>query len=426
MEPEAGEHFAVHEQPFYRHGFFLTFEAAGVIGGASASIALTGIAYSAGEDHGRPASFAGALLATISCFAIVAIPFGSTMIRRFGNTRSYSLVCAVAAIGYLLLAVAMMLGVNQTVAAFAAAPVIGAVNGLFLATSQQALASFSAENERARLLARLAMASGIASAICLPLMGALIDAVGPQWVLLIDGFIFLPQMIFCWHAKPGLMPARPAKVHHRWRALREALKAEPRLRRAATVVAFVVILIAPIQTMVVPVAKGLGYSASAAAGLLAGCMALGAVLTPIVVHVSHRVWPTRLEAGAKLYAASGMVITIAGLIALFLQRWIELGVICGLLFMFGAFRMSGMSTMRGEAGSIGPSERSALHVSAYSMVSALCVPVGVVVWGILLDFVGVEACLITAGLLAALLIAGLGLRAQLRHRKSEGDHLPSN
>ena len=51
--------FAVHEEPFYRHGFFLIFEAAGVIGGASASLALTGIAYAAGERVGKPASYAG-------------------------------------------------------------------------------------------------------------------------------------------------------------------------------------------------------------------------------------------------------------------------------------------------------------------------------------------------------------------------------
>lgn len=398
---------------------FLICQAIGFIGISGASLVLTTVAFDAGQASGHPATAAGLLLALIAIFAVVSAPYGPLVVRALGLRRAYAGICLGLGATYVIAGSVMALGGPRGIAAFCAAPLAGIATGWFGPTSQQILVAYSPPTDRSRLMARMAMALGIACTAGLPVVGAISDRHGPGPALITAGLLFVPQAVICLMKAGVTEVPRPQKMTKPWSQALSAIRTKPELRRAVMLAGAMVICVVPMQSMMAPLVLKVGMTGAVAAGLCLGFMSLGGVLTPVAVRTFGQSRPNLLHVGGLTYAIAAAILVACGVAVALLSPGVAFTILCALMIGFGAMRMSGQAFMRGLVGTQGDPSQAQHSLATFMLFVLACMPFGVLAWGLLLDHFGAAGCLTVAGGCGFLAATLMGRRARSRHRAAQ-------
>lgn len=144
---------------------------------------------------------------------------------------------------------------------------------------------------------------------------------------------------------------------------------------------------------------------SAAYGLLLGSFGVGAVAIAFVIgSLDERVLPSRLLAG-------GLALTAVSVLGLGLTPGLAVGVI--FMVAFGASYVTVVAIDHSTIQALSDDHIRGRVTSLWLMTFGTGFPLGTILMGIIADVVGVRAVLIGAGILVALVLAGVAVRGLL-------------
>jgi predicted MFS family arabinose efflux permease len=263
-----------------------------------------------------------------------------------------------------------------------------------------------APGEHLQRVVSLDAATASLSRIAGPALGGILLAViGIPPVFLIAAFCYLPLLAVVAVLAARLNDPPPA---HRPR-LRDAARffGQLRILRWALLTAALAELIAfPLVQMMPAVTESLNRDAADRLGILVACVAVGSVGQILVIERLRTRHDTRVIVGVA-YVATGAL-----LVGLALDE--ELFVAGALLVAFGLTVSIGRTMLLTSVHLASPDSHRAHVISLYIFVTAVATPIGALLWGVVADWLNIDATLGGAGVLLMFGI-GAGLISVLRH-----------
>jgi predicted MFS family arabinose efflux permease len=235
--------------------------------------------------------------------------------------------------------------------------------------------------------------------------GILLAVIGIPPVFLIAAFCYLPLLGVVALLAARLNDPPPA---HRPR-LREAARffGQLRILRWALLTAALAELIAfPLVQMMPAVTESLNRDAADRLGILVACVAVGSVGQVLVIERLRTRHDTRVVVGVAYAAAGALLLGIA--------LGDELFVAGALLVAFGLTVSIGRTMVLTSVHVASPDTHRAHVLSLYIFVTAVATPIGALLWGVVADWLNIDATLGGAGVLLMFGI-GAGLISILRH-----------
>ncbi|HEV8206901.1 MAG TPA: MFS transporter [Acidimicrobiia bacterium] len=235
--------------------------------------------------------------------------------------------------------------------------------------------------------------------------GVLLAAIGVPPVFLIAAFCYLPLLAVVAILAVSVNDQRPA---HRPR-LRDAARFFRQLailRWALLTAALAELIALPLVQMMPAVTESLNRDAADRLGILVACVAVGSLGQVLVIEWLRARHDTRVVVGV-VYAAAGAL-----LLGLALDE--ELFVAGALLVAFGLTVSIGRTMLLTSVHVASPDSHRAHVLSLYIFVTSVATPIGALLWGVVADWLNIDATLGGAGVLLMLGI-GAGLISILRH-----------
>ncbi len=407
------------------------FLTAGALSHAGTMIALLATTVMAADSAPSP-SQAGfrvsAMLSLAFTGAALGLPYTSVLTSRLGTRRAYASTLVTSALIYAGVVVLLFAGVQPYPVLLVTAPFVGALTGLRMPLNQMMLRSYSEPDKMRSSEARFTMVGGIAAIVGAPVAGIMIDTVGPLWCLVVNCLSYMGLILVAALVSPITEPALPGAVHAPWRSAVRALKSQRELRRAALAGVLAASVLGPLLQLIVPVARVLGHGLATHAGLMLACVHVGAILTPIVVTFAARRPMTSLQAAGRGYAFAGVVLIVNAMLIVALSGTVEFLALCAVLIAFGLFYYVGNSFNVAGIQEVSCDENRVLNMSVYFLAVAVGMPVGLLIWGQLIDRFGAEAAILTAGCAACAAMVRLSIslsRERRRVANTAPDHEPA-
>lgn len=378
---------------------FLATAGLSVAGTALGLLGATGATTAAAGEGQSGALLTGLYMSTVLLTSAVSVPYAPRVARRLGPRRAFVVLQAVAAGAWIVAGLALVLGLETMPVLLCAAPVFGITGGLstvlrpILATSYLSDSAGTAE-----AFARLSVVSGIGWAIGSLGGGFLLSNIALGWGLVLNGLSILPLVATVGRAAPAVEPSTPRASDRPWRTAWSALAGGPTLRWTALLGASSLVFLAPITSLVVPIAQDLRQSPLVAgAGLLMAAFSIGELLSPIAVR---RLRPGRqdLPAGAIAGVIAGVMLLLLGGVSAVLVDRLELLVWLVVGVAFGAFRYASRAFFTGSAAEAGPPEDASTNLAAAMLVSGLAAPIGTTMWSGVISQVSADAAVLIGGL----------------------------
>ena len=284
--------------------------------------------------------------------------------------------------------------------------VVAGLASAFIFVGSQMLLHGVAPGEHLQRVVSLDAATMSVSRIAGPALGGILLAViGIPPVFLIAAFCYLPLL--------GVVAVLAARLNdpppaHRPR-LRDAARFFRHLRilRWALLTAAIAELIAlPLVQMMPAVTESLNRDAADRLGILVACVAVGSVGQVLVIERLRAQHDTRVIVGVAYVAAGALLLGLA------LDD--ELFVAGALLVAFGLTVSIGRTMLLTCVHVASPDSHRAHVLSLYIFVTAAATPIGALLWGVVADWLNIDATLAGAGVLLMFGI-GAGLISVLRH-----------
>jgi hypothetical protein len=238
--------------------------------------------------------------------------------------------------------------------------------------------------------------------------------------MIIDGLLFMPLATVVALRPPANIPADPTAPGRPWRDIRDIFVTNRQMRTVVVVACAMVIFVAPMNTLLVPITDDLRQAPLlAAAGLLSAAIGLGRCFSEKRVD---RLSKGRTEVEASMLAdiGAGVVLLLFALSAALLTGPLELLVWFPIGLAYGAFRFAGRALNVGAAneavaaGASPAAHHPAQALAALFLVSALVGPVGLMLWGVLIDFTSTTAAVTTAAAGIIIVVAVFARRRPAR------------
>ena len=284
--------------------------------------------------------------------------------------------------------------------------VIAGLASAFIFVGSQMLLHGVAPGEHLQRVVSLDAATMSVSRIAGPALGGiLLAAIGIPPVFLIAAFCYLPLLAVVPILAVGKNDQRPA---HRPR-LRDAARFFRQfaiLRWALLTAALAELIALPLVQMMPAVTESLNRDAADRLGILVACVAVGSVGQVFVIE--------RLRARHDTRVVVGVVYAAAGALLLGLALDAELFVAGALLVAFGLTVSIGRTLLLTSVHVASPDSHRAHVLSLYIFVTSVATPIGALLWGVVADWLNIDATLGAAGVLLMLGI-GAGLISILRH-----------
>jgi MFS family permease len=283
--------------------------------------------------------------------------------------------------------------------------VIAGLASAFIFVGSQMLLHGVAPGDHLQRVVSLDSATSSLSRIGGPALGGVfLAALGIPPVFLIAAFCYLPLL--------GVVAVLAARLNdpppaHRPR-LREAARffGQLRILRWALLTAALAELIAfPLVQMMPAVTESLNRDAADRLGILVACVAVGSVAQVLVIERLRTRHDTRVVVGVA-YVAAGALLLGLGLDE-------ELFVAGALLVAFGLTVSIGRTMLLASVHVASPDSHRAHVLSLYIFVTAAATPIGALIWGLVADWLNINATLGGAGVLLMFGI-GAGLVSILR------------
>ena len=366
-----------------------------VAGTAMGLLALTNISMAAGGGHSGGVTTA-VLLSLIALATAGFVPLVPMVCRRFGVRRSY--VASILVGAGIWAALAALVPAGST--SFGVVCLSGALLGVVLsaATVLKPLFAqiFLGGASMSVSYARQSLISGVAWVAGALVGGLLIETVGPGWTLLLNAGLSLPLALVLGRTtltdEPTIQPRGQAGAH----STLSYLRANRGVRVAVLVAASTVVFIGPMTLMVVPLADAFRQSPVTGAGLLMASMGLGRICTPTLVgRLNARL--TSIDGAMIADFAGGVILIVFAACSTVVSGGLELAVWCVIGACFGAARFSARAFTVGAAVDSAAQEHRVEAMSALVLVALLATPVGLLLWGTLLDVSGPQVTLLVVG-----------------------------
>ena len=358
--------------------------------------------------HQNGALLTACYLALSMIAAAVAIPLTPAITQRWGLARGFGVAVAAMGLASVALGMVILLGGPAAAALLLFAPVVGFLGGVAGVLNLIVARTFLGGEDMSKVSATISVTSGLAWGT-----GALIAGFGLQHVSFgvgpsIAGLLCLPMV--------ALMAVRPPQVamHKRHAsglaAMRRMVRSNDRLRSVVVVTGLICIFAMPMAALVVPIVDQLRQTPLLpGAGIVLFAMALGALLTPVIVRqLCER--KTLLARAGTTVMASGGALMIMAVSAQFTTDKVQLGIWFFVGIVFGAARFATRALLLGACVNGETPEDATVAVAAVRFVSHLAAPIGVLTWGVLIHFFSVAPVLYCGAI--ATLILGV---ATVRH-----------
>ena len=338
----------------------------------------------------------------------LVVPYAPLLAERIGMRRTFVLSIVLGSVLWLLAGALIRSGANSVPVLLISAVGFGVCAGVSAVLSPLYAKAYIGGQDMAGAFARLSVAGGLAFGIGSIVGGFILDNIKPGWGLVARAILGIPLALFVLLRSPAVEPAAPDARGGAWADMLSRVRSNSALRRAALLGCGVGMFAAPMASMIVPIAAALRQSPLiSGAGILMAAMSAGELFSPIVVsRFGRRKSNLRAAAIASIWCAG--FIAIYGCASLVFSHRIELWIwlIAGL--GFGAMRYGGRALNLGAATDAGSDQDSGEMVATFVFVSSIAAPVGVLLWGFLINRVSVEAA-VFAGALGTLLVSSLFL-----------------
>ncbi|MAT62109.1 MAG: hypothetical protein CMH41_10770 [Micrococcales bacterium] len=387
------------------------------LGGTATYLATAILVASVGNSLQENARNTALVFALNLVATSLILPYATAIARRFGSIPTLygartALVVTKAFTGVALIIIGPELAVF-----FVYAVMIGCFRGLLKPLTPTLLVHYSGWSlDDATATSR--RYRGAAAAIGALVAGFATSRIGAEPLFFFGAILGVPVILYLFFRPPEKPLQKPRAVQKPWRNLFTCMRSSSILRSAAWLGVASAILLGPLVTMVVPILNHLGHGESAKAGLVFTLLALGQVLTPIVVR--------RLELRrVPLVAATrGVQITAIAVLALstlvLLPDGPDLLLLILCVFVFGAVFFSVSSFLYESATADATEEQESEFLAAYMLVTGLGAPIGTLIWGHALGSVPLEIFFLAVSVVAAVLVPAL-LRKSLRAAAEASD-----
>jgi len=378
---------------------FLATTGLSVAGTAVGLLGATGATTAAAGEGRSGALLTGLYMSVVLLTSAVSVPYAPRVARRLGPRRAFVWLQALAAGAWVAAGVALLLDAPTMPVLLCAAPVFGITGGLSTVLRPILTTSYlGASGGTATAFARLSVASGVGWAIGSLGGGVLLSSIALGWGLVINGLSIVPLVATVRSSAPAAEPSTPRASDRPWRTAWSALAGSSTLRWTAALGASSLVFLAPITSLVVPIAQDLRQNPLVAgAGLLMAAFSIGEFLSPIAVR---RLGPGRedLRAGAVAGAIAGAALLVIGLVSAVLVDRLELLVWLVIGVGFGAFRYALKAFFTGAAAEAGAPEDASVNLAAAMLASGLAAPIGTAMWSGVISRVSADAAVLIGGL----------------------------
>ena len=329
---------------------------------------------------------------------VAVAPYLPGTIARFGPRRTFLAVKVICAVLWALTAVALGLGFASVTVLYWFGPLFGALAVFASTLTTLYTEAYISGHEMAGALTRMDVVRGISVAVGAVLGGALALSVGAAWGLLARGLFEIPLIIMLMVARPAHEPEPPPSSRAVWRDLRADITGNPLMRRLLVLGVGLTIFALPFTELMVPIASDLRASS-----LVSGAAVM---VASVAVGQSFAIWPvTWLSArvpqprssiamgatrgvGLALYCAASLIFTGS----LELAVWAVIGL------AFGMSRSASGALMVGAVVTTVTQENKSRAIVAFAFCCTLASPLGLLLWGLIIDFASVETALAVGAL----------------------------
>ncbi|MEI6663580.1 MAG: MFS transporter [Actinomycetes bacterium] len=374
------------------------------IGLSVALLDATAITTNAGHRT-NGAIYTSLYLCVLLLTAALTVPYAPALAARFTARSAFNFSVAAGSVAWLVASLLILNGVEPIPVLMVNAVVVGALFGLFTAFGPLFSKAYLTGDGMAGAYARLSVAGAIGMAIGGIAGGAILNQVEPGWGLFARAVVGIPFAIFIWLKPPPVEPHSPKPERGPWTTMYVSVRDNRELRRASILGWSVSMLAAPLASLIVPVADALRQSPLLpGAGILMAGMYIGQLLSPAIVK---RLSIGRSEINASAIAAiwTGLLLAVYGAASLIFQMKPELIVWAIIGLVFGALWLAQRSINLQAATDAGDEATTGEAVAVFMFAVSLAAPIGVLIWGLLINHVSVEAAIFAGA--AGTVLAGI-------------------
>jgi len=362
--------------------------------GSSVSLlSATGITTAAGNfDSG--AIYTGLYVAIGLIAGALTMPYAPRMCRVLGTRLVFAWATSLLSGCWILVALLIFLGVPAVPVLLLAAPVVGGFIGFTAVLSPVIYKAYLSSSDMTQVMARMTVVKGVAVAVGALAGGVFISSGTEAFGLLVAGLLRFPLALFALRIAPALSIADPLQTPTPWGDIVTSLKESPALRRATFLACGVAMFVAPLSSLVVPLTQAFRREPLLqGAGLLMATIAIGELLSPIVVS-RLQAKRTRLASSALALVATGGILLALAVASMTLSNEIEL-VAWGILGIgFGANRFASRALTFGAAAEAQHVHDVSKSLAAMLLCACLVAPVGILTWSVILRWGSAPAALV--------------------------------
>lgn len=349
----------------------------------------------------------GVVLAACPIVSAMVVPTVPRVATRFGVRRTLAIAVTATVAANALAVLGLFLGLPALQIVVCLAVVLGVMEAFFYVLGPIVnRAYFGIEMAQAYSRSRVLVVLGFAAAGLFA--GVVIRPESPGYGIFAAALLTSPLAIVLWFAQPRQEPTRSEGVGMPLSAQIMLVRTNARLRGTLIIAVAAALFVYPVATLIIPITDSLHeVAAITGAGVLLASQALGALATPKLIQ-----WWTKPPNGSNLQAAItgtfvvGVALILFAVANIALTSSVELAVWSVIGFVFGAGVGVCSSSGIGAAVDSVNESQSVIAVGSRGFVVLIFLPVGLIVWGILLNFTSIGATLTVAatGLIAAALI----------------------
>lgn len=398
---------------------FMAASALVAAGTAIGLLSVTGITAHAGGQRG--ASYSGLILSIVAATSALTMPYGPRMAHRFGTRRAFVLANLLLAVAWTVVGVLILAGAPAMPVLLAAAPVFGVSTSVAVLLAPIINKAYLTGSSMSGTYARMSVVHGVAAVIGSLAGGLLLNAAPLGWGLIINGLLFLPEAAVAGLWPPAQDPAGPAEAGRPWHDIRDIFVGSRQMRLLAMMACGMVIFVAPLSSLVVPITHDLRHEPLfIGAGLLAAALSAGRFFAPALVDRLSR-GRTELAAGALAALGAGAMLLLFAVTSMLLTGFSELAVWVVIGLVSGAFRFTQRALSVGAAHDAAAGHHPAKALAALFLVSGLVAPIGLMLWGVLIDVMSAPAAVSVAAIGAMAVFAPMAMRSSARRWSSKAE-----
>jgi MFS family permease len=382
--------------PSERGYAYLFGVAAMTAGMAMSTLDATGITTHAGH-RSNGAIYTSLYLAILMLSRALAVPYSPRIAARLGTRRTFRLTMAVSAIGWGLVGVLILSGLPAITVLLSAAVVLGMLSGIEGPLSPIFARAYLKGKDMSAAYAYMSVVAGVAWAVGSASGGFILNSIHPGWGLVIRSILQIPLIVVLLRVAPAAEPKDPRPSDRPWRDMRDRLTGNSQLRRAALLGCGLCIFAVPMVSLIVPIVDALRQTPLLpGAGIVMASMAIGQLTCPYFVAKlgAHR---HKITAASAAALVCGVLLLAYGCAALAFSDHAELGAWALVGFFFGGMRFTSRALNMGAVAASDSEENSASVIAAFTFITGLVSPVGVLLWGVMVNRVSPEAALLVGG-----------------------------